>query len=68
MTRTTQNRSCALLTNTGNGLAVNKPEAEDNVSLFLQVLDSMNELYEKLIKLKKKKKRKKMEQVIKHIT
>jgi hypothetical protein len=52
MTQTTQLRSWALINNPGKDLTINKkPEAEDNMSLLLSVLDSLNNLSEKINKL-----------------
>jgi hypothetical protein len=51
LTRTIQPRSRALLTGTGKGLTVNKPETESNIDLVFLVLNSLNELYEALNRL-----------------
>ena len=64
MTKTTQPRSWAVISNTGRDLNIKKPEAEDNLSLMLSVYDSLNNLYEKLNRLAYLLKRKNMEQSI----
>ncbi|MDR2700939.1 MAG: hypothetical protein LBB72_00745 [Spirochaetaceae bacterium] len=51
MALTIQHRSWVSLSETGKDLAINKPETEDVAGLLLPVLDSLNKLYENLIKL-----------------
>ena len=51
MTKTIQQRSSASLNETVENLTVDKPKTEDNVDLLLQVLDSLNTLYERLNRL-----------------
>jgi hypothetical protein len=64
MTQTVQPRSWACLRETGNDLTINKPEAEDNVSLLLSVFDSLNDLNEKLNRLSYVLQRKNIEQIL----
>ena len=52
MTKTTQPRTWKIgLYETDKDLQKQKPEEEDNLSLFLLLLDNLNELYKKLSKL-----------------
>jgi len=48
MTKTIQERSCALFDEAGKEPVIDKTRTEDNRTLFLSVLDSLNNLYEKL--------------------
>jgi site-specific recombinase len=64
MTQTIQPRSLALLSETGKDLTIDKPEAEDNLSLLLQIFDNLNDLYEKLDRLRYVIQRKKIEQIL----
>jgi hypothetical protein len=64
MTHTIQTRSQTILNNSGKDLTVKEPETEDNMSLLLQVLDSLNGLYEKLNRLNYVIQKKNMEQAI----
>jgi hypothetical protein len=64
MAQTTQPCSWTFLNEEDKDLTVNKPEAEDNMSLLLQVFDSLNTLCEKLGRLNYVLKRKNMEQNI----
>jgi hypothetical protein len=61
MTQTIQPRSWTLLNGADKDLKRNEPETEDNMSLMLQVFNSLNELYESLIRLEYVVKRKNME-------
>jgi len=61
MTRTIQINSKTLLNETGSKLNIKEPETEDNRSLFLSVFDSLNNLYEKLIRINYLLERKKIE-------
>jgi len=61
MAQTVQPRSWASLSETGKDLTIDKPEAEDDMSLLLQVYDSLNNLCEKLNRLDYVLKRKNME-------
>jgi hypothetical protein len=62
MTKTVQPRSQASLSEAGNDLTINEPEAEeDNMSLLLQVFDNLNNLCEELNRLDYVLKRKNME-------
>ena len=51
MTKTTQPRSLAKLSEAGKDLTVNNLENDDNVKLLLSLCDNLNELYEKLNRL-----------------
>ena len=52
MTKTTQPRTWKIgLYETDNDLQKQKPEKEDNLSLFLLLLDNLNDLYKNLSKL-----------------
>jgi hypothetical protein len=52
MTKTTQPRTWKIgLYETDNDLQKQKPEREDNLSLFLLLLDNLNDLYKNLSKL-----------------
>ena len=51
MTQTTQSCSWFSLSKPGTDLSVHEGETEDNMSLLLQVLDSLNRLYETLNRL-----------------
>jgi len=51
MTKTIQSRSSATLIEAGKDLTIQKPEAEDTMSLLLSVYDGLNDLYEKLSRL-----------------
>ncbi|MDR2921985.1 MAG: hypothetical protein LBU85_01430 [Treponema sp.] len=64
--KTIQPRSWALLNEPGKDLTINKPETEDNRELFLQVFDSMNNLYEKLSRLVYVVQKKKLESELYH--
>jgi len=64
MSRTEQPRSWATLSNAGEDLNKNKPEpeTEDNRTIVLSLIDSLNNLYEKLIRLDNVMKKKMIEQ------
>jgi len=64
MSRTEQTRSWATLSNAGEDLNANKPEpeTEDNRTIVLSLIDSLNNLYEKLNRLDYVMKRRSMEQ------
>jgi len=64
MTQTIQPRSLGYLSEAEKNLTINKPEAEDNMSLLLSVFDSLNKLHEKLNRLDYVIQRKKIEQKI----
>jgi len=64
MTQTTQPRSWVLLDNAGKDLNITKPQKEDNMSLLLEVFDSLNNLCEKLNRLNYVIQRKNMEQIL----
>jgi hypothetical protein len=51
LTKTTQSRSNAYLCKAGNDLHIGKPETEDNMSLLLELVHSLNELYDKISRL-----------------
>ncbi|WP_461246655.1 hypothetical protein [Treponema sp. R6D11] len=51
MSRTIQPRSWASLSNAGEDLNKNKPETENNRTIVLSLIDSLNNLYEKLTRL-----------------
>jgi len=51
MTHTIQPRSVAVLNETGKDLNIQKPETEDNRNLLLAVIDSLNNLNEKINRL-----------------
>jgi hypothetical protein len=61
MTQTVQPRSFAYLSEAEKDLNINKPEAEDNMSLLLSVFDSLNTLCEELSRLDYLVQRKKIE-------
>jgi hypothetical protein len=66
MTKTIQDLSLKTAINfSGNNLTLQKPEAEDNVSLILSILDKLNDLYGKLSRLNYLIQRKKIEQILK---
>jgi hypothetical protein len=62
MSRTEQPRSWATLSNAGEDLNRNKPEIEDNRTIVLSLIDSLNNLYEKLIRLDNVMKKRMIEQ------
>jgi len=68
MSRTEQPRSWATLSNAGEDLNKNKPEpeteTEDNRTIVLSLIDSLNNLYEKLIRLDNVMKKKMIEQTL----
>jgi len=64
MSRTEQPRSWATLSNAGEDLNKNKPEIESNKTIVLSLIDSLNNLYEKLIRLDNVMKRKIIEQAL----
>jgi len=65
MTQTIQPRSWKIsIYVTNNDLPIQKPEAEDNKSLMLSVLDSLNNLYEKLNRLDYVIQRRKIKQIL----
>jgi hypothetical protein len=64
MTQTTQPRSWAFLSETEKDLTLNKPKAEDNMSLLISVFDSLNNLYEKLCRLEYVMQRRNMEFIL----
>jgi len=49
---------------TDKDLHIQKPETENNMGLFLSVLDSLNNLYEKLSRLNYLVQKKTMEQIL----
>jgi hypothetical protein len=51
MTQTIQSRSCVSLREADKDLNKKKPETEDNISLLLNIFDSLNNLYDKLSRL-----------------
>ena len=51
VTQTTQPRSWATLSEMKKDLTINKPETEDNARLLFMACDSLNGLYESLIRL-----------------
>jgi hypothetical protein len=51
MTNTIQPDSCEILSGADENSGENKPETEDNTSLLLSVLESMNNLCDKLNRL-----------------
>jgi DNA-binding phage protein len=63
MTQTIQPCSCAYINETEKTLKINKPQTEDNMSLLLQVFDSLNKLYNTLNRLNYVIQRKNMEQI-----
>jgi hypothetical protein len=48
-----------------NNLSIQKPEAQDNMSLMLSILDKLNNLYDKLNRLNYLIQRKKIKQILK---
>jgi len=65
MTKTTQPRFLASLSEPGKDLTIDKPETEDNMSLLLSVYDGLNKLTEKLSRLDYVLKRKNIELILK---
>jgi hypothetical protein len=64
MTQTVQTRSCAYINEAEKTLKPNKLQKEDNMSLLLEVFDSLNDLYEKLNRLNYVIQRKNIEQIL----
>jgi hypothetical protein len=64
MTQTTQLRSWASLGETDKDLTLDKPKAEDDRELILQLFDNLNTLYEKLNKLDYLLQRKNIERIL----
>jgi len=66
MSRTEQPRSWATLSNAGEDLNKIKPEPEieNNKTIVLSLIDSLNNLYEKLIRLDNVMKKRMIEQVL----
>jgi hypothetical protein len=65
MTQTIQAFSLKTALNvTDNNLPTQKPEAQDNISLMLSILDKLNNLYEKLNRLNYLIQRKKIKQIL----
>jgi hypothetical protein len=65
MTQTIQAFSLKMALNvTDNNLPTQKPEAEDNMSLMLSILDKLNNLYDKLNRLNYLIQRKKIKQIL----
>ena len=62
MTVTVQPRSLALLDEIDKNITTDKSEADDNNSLLLPLLDSLNKFYKALIRLDNAITRKKLEQ------
>jgi hypothetical protein len=64
MTYTVQTRSRVSINEAGKDLTVNNPLKEDNVSLMLDVFDSLNKLCENLNRLNNMLQRKEMEYIL----
>jgi hypothetical protein len=64
MTRTIQPYSCAFFSEVDKTFEIGKYQTEDNISLLLQVFDSLNNLYEKLNRLNYVIQRKNIEQIL----
>jgi hypothetical protein len=64
LSQTIQSSSWASLSEAGKDLTIPKHETEDNISLLLQVFDSLNDLCEKLNRLNYLLQRKNMENIL----
>ncbi|MDR2597927.1 MAG: hypothetical protein LBC76_11495 [Treponema sp.] len=51
MTQTTQIRSWAMLNEPEKNYHIQKPEPEDNLGIYLSLLDNLNVLYKNLFKI-----------------
>jgi hypothetical protein len=51
MTQTAQSRFWAYINKAGKDITADKPETDDNINLFISVIDSLNKLYGVLSRL-----------------
>ena len=66
MAKTIQPRTWkTALNETGKNYYIQKPKKEDNMSLYLSLLDDLNDLYKKLCKLNYLSQKRKIEQSFK---